>query len=157
MKKVTILVIAILFVILAVKLKDSFSINIGPKNATTPISATNSTPKKSSGLETRESNDGPVSVAVTPKDLEDGLAAWDFHMTLNTHSEELSEDLVAISELVDDQGKVYKPASWEGAPPGGHHREGILKFNPISPKPESLELKIKNVGGISERRFKWDL
>ena len=75
----------------------------------------------------------------------------------DTHSEELSEDLVAVSELLDDQGKAYKPTSWDGSPPGGHHRNGVLKFNPISPKPRSLELKIKNVGGVVERSFKWDL
>lgn len=152
MKKVTVILIAILLVILAFKLKDSFSINIGPKNINTSTNATNSA---SSGLETKESSEGPVTVAVTPKSLEESLASWDFAITLNTHSKELSEDLVAVSELVDDQEGSYKPMSWEGAPPGGHHREGILKFNPISPKPKSLELKIKNVGGIPERSFKW--
>ena len=77
----------------------------------------------------------------------------------------MSADLVAVSELIDNQGKTYKPTSWEGSAPGGHHREGVLKFNPIpegknsfiSLKPKSLELKIKNVGGVPERRFKWQL
>lgn len=144
MKKLTIIIIAILLVILVVKLKDSFSI-------------TNATNSASSGLETKKSNDGPVTVAVTPKSLGESLASWDFDITLNTHSEELGEDLVAVSELVDDQGKSYKPISWEGTLPGGHHREGVLKFNPISPRPKSIELKIKNVGGIPERSFKWNL
>lgn len=106
---------------------------------------------KTQNLETQENNEGPVSLKVTPKDL------WNFEVSLDTHSEELSEDLVAVSDLVDDQGKSHKPTSWEGAPPGGHHREGILKFNPISPRPKSLELKIKNVGGVPERSFKWGL
>ncbi|MBI2314494.1 hypothetical protein HYU93_00320 [Candidatus Daviesbacteria bacterium] len=157
MKKITVAVIAILFLILGVKLKDSFSVNIGPKNINTPVAIQGSPSQNKSDLETKESNGGPVSVAVTPKGLEKGLSVWDFDITLNTHSEELNEDLVAISELVDGQGKSYKPISWEGAPPGGHHRQGILKFNPISPKPKSLELNIKNAGGIPERRFKWDL
>jgi len=150
MKKITIIFFVLLAIVLIAILKNSFSINIG-SNAITP------TQNNDSSFETKESNDGPVSVAVTPKGLEEGLATWDFDITLNTHSEELSEDLVAVSELVDNQGKSYKPTSWEGAPPGGHHRQGILKFNPISPKPKSLELNIKNVGGIPERNFKWDL
>lgn len=164
MKKITV-IIAILLVILTIKLKDSFSINIGSKNRSTSTTVNNSassntasgetTQNQSSGLETRESNDGPVSVAVTPRSLES--ASWDFDITLNTHSEELSEDLVAVSQLIDDQGKSFKPTAWEGAPPGGHHREGVLKFNPISPKPKSIEIKIKNVGGIQERSFKWNL
>lgn len=159
MKKLTIIFIAILLVILVVKVKDSFSINIGPKNASTSTNTVNLTQNKNSNssLETKENTEGPVSVAVTPRSLENGSSAWSFDITLNTHSEELSEDLVAVSELVDDQGKSYRPTSWEGAPPGGHHREGTLKFNPISPKPKSLELKIKNAGGIPERSFKWDL
>lgn len=144
MKKLTIIFIAILLVILAVKLKDSFSTT----NTTNPVS---------NGLEIRESNDGPVSVAVTPQSVEEGASSWNFDITLNTHSEELSEDLIAVSQLIDDQGKSYKPTAWEGAPPGGHHREGILKFNLISPRPKSIELKIKNVGGIPERSFKWNL
>ncbi|MBI2086128.1 hypothetical protein HYT74_02185 [Candidatus Daviesbacteria bacterium] len=138
MKKNTIIFILVVIAALIYILKDNFSINIGPIQ------------NKDSSLETKESNDGPVSVTVTPK-------GWDFDITLNTHSEELSEDLVAVSELVDDQGKSYKPVSWEGSPPGGHHRNGVLKFNPISPKPKSLELKIKNVAGVVERSFKWDL
>lgn len=165
MEKITIIFIVILLVILAVKLKDSFSINIGPKNTATSTNATNSASsnenqggitQNTSGLETKESTEGPVSVAVTPKSLE-ASTPWDFDITLNTHSEELSEDLVAVSELLNDQGKSYKPTAWEGAPPGGHHRQGILKFNPISPKPKSIEIKIKNVGGIPERSFKWNL
>ena len=147
MKKITIVFIAIVFVVLAVVLKDIFP----PGNIITKAPTTNSS------LETKESNDGPVSVAVTPRSLEEGSSSWDFDITLNTHSEDLSNDLVAVSELVIEGGKSYKPISWEGSPPGGHHRSGVLKFDPISPKPKSIELKIKNVGGVSERSFKWNL
>ena len=150
MKKITIIFFVLLAIVLIAILKNSFSINIG-SNVITP------TQNNDSSFETKESNDGPVSVAVTPRSLEEGLSSWDFDITLNTHSEELSADLVAVSELVDDRGDVYKPISWEGSSPGGHHREGVLKFNPVSPRPESIELKIKNVGGIAERRFKWNL
>ncbi|MBI2329956.1 hypothetical protein HYU94_01035 [Candidatus Daviesbacteria bacterium] len=100
-------------------------------------------------LETKENNEGPVAIKVTPKDLSN------FEIVLDTHSEELTADLVANSELVTDQGKSYKPVSWEGTPPGGHHRSGVLKFNSISPKPKSLELRIKDIGGVLERSFKW--
>lgn len=154
MTNLTIIFIVILLVILAVELKDSFSINIGPKNISTP---TNSANPALSGLGTKESGEGPVTVAATPKSLEEGLTSWDFEIALNTHSEELSADLVAVSELIDNQGKSYKPTSWEGSPPGGHHRSGVLKFNPISSKPKSIELKIKGIGGIPERSFRWGL
>ena len=157
MKKITIIIIVILFVILVVTFKDSFSINIGPKNASTSTNTVNLTQNKNNGLETKESNEGPVTVAVTPRSLEQDLATWDFEIALNTHSEELSTDLATNSELVDNQGRSYNPISWEGSLPGGHHRSGVLKFSPISPKPKSIELKIKNVGGVTERSFEWDL
>lgn len=158
MNKLTIIFIAILVVILVVTLNGSFSINIGPKNTSTtnrPVNSSQNT--TSNGLATKESSEGPVSVSATPTNLGNGSSSWDFAIALNTHSEDLTADLVAVSELIDDQGKSYKPVSWEGSPPGGHHRNGVLKFNPISPKPKAIELKIKNVGGVAERSFKWDL
>ncbi len=142
MKKVAVIILILLLVALAVKLKGSSS--------SPPVN--NPTPYQSS-LGTRESNDGSVSVSATPHSLGN---TWDFDISINTHSGELSEDLVAVSELVDDQGRLYKPTVWEGAPPGGHHRQGILRFNPISPQPKSIELKIKNVGGVAERSFRWN-
>ncbi len=157
MKKVTIIFAGLLLIILAVFLFNNVSINIGSKGAGSGGSATVSTQSKSSSLETKENTEGPVSVAVTPLSLDNGPPTWNFEIVLDTHSGSLDADLVAVSELVDDQGKSYKPISWEGDNPGGHHREGVLKFNPISPKPKSVELKIKNVGGVPERRFKWDL
>lgn len=158
MKKLIVVVIAILFVILAVKLKSTSTSN-NPVNPASPDSGQGGQAQNknsNNGLETKESNEGPVTVAVTPQSLGTS-ATWDFAISLNTHSEELSQDLVAVSELVDDQGNSYKPLSWEGAPPGGHHREGVLNFEPILPKPKFVEIKIKNVGGIKERSFKWIL
>lgn len=156
MKKNISILIVILLVVLAFRLKDSFSINIGPKNASTSTNTVNPTQNKNgSSLETKESSEGPVTVAVAPQSLDSSSSTWNFDISLNTHSEELNVDLVIVSELIDDQGKSYKPISWEGAPPGGHHRSGVLKFDPISPKPKSIELKIKNIGGTAERSFKW--
>lgn len=157
MKKVTIIVVGLLLIVLAIKLMNSFSININSKSASNPSNVTRLTQSSNGSLEPRENNEGPVAITITPLNLKDSSSTWNFEVALNTHSEELTEDLVAVSELVDDQGKSYKPISWGGTPPGGHHREGVLKFNPISPKPKSIELKIKNVGGAPERRFKWDL
>jgi len=141
-----ILLIVILLIILVAAIKGSFSIH-----------ATKLTQSESKSLETKESANGPVSIAVTPRSLEEDLVAWDFAIVLDTHSEELTSDMVAVSELVDDEGKSYKPVSWEGSPPGGHHRSGVIKFNSVSPKPKSVELKVKSVGGVAERSFKWVL
>jgi uncharacterized protein YxeA len=148
MKKIIIIFAVVLFVILAVVLKSKPILN----NAIAP---TKIEKNANSILETKENNDGSVSVSVSPRSFND--SSWDFDITLTTHSDELNSDLVEVSELVDDKEKVYRPTSWEGSPPGGHHREGVLKFNPISPRPKFITLKIKNVGGAPERSLEWDL
>ncbi|AHB40137.1 MAG: hypothetical protein ACD_24C00479G0003 [uncultured bacterium] len=159
MKKTTVIFIVILIVILVIVLKNSLTVNIGPKDIGTPAGTNGSFQNTNSnnGLETKESNDGPVSVTVTPLDVGDNASLWSFDIALNTHSEEIGEDLTVVSVLIDDGGKTYRPISWEGSAPGGHHRSGVLKFSAISPRPNTLELKINNVGGISERSFKWEL
>lgn len=152
MKKLTIALIVILVIILAAVLKGSFSINFGSNSTDTSTNATG--PIR--GLEVRENSEGPVTVTVTPLNLEQNSTTWDFEISLNTHSEELNMDLVSVSTLVVEPGKSYNPILWEGAPPGGHHRSGVLKFNPISPRPKSIELVIKDIGGVPERSFKWE-
>ncbi len=67
----------------------------------------------------------------------------------------MSDDMAKAAVLKDENGKKYIPISWEGAPPGGHHRQGILKFGPLSPTPKKIKLVISGVGGISERKFLW--
>ncbi len=157
MKKITIVIfVVLLIVVLLTTLKNSVSLNIGSKNTSNSNNAT-AIPAQNNknNLETIESTDGPVSVVVTPLDL--GSQNWNFEISLDTHSGALDTNLAAVSELVDDQGKLYKPTSWDGPPPEGHHIKGILKFNPISPKPNSIELRIKNIGGVGQRSFKWNL
>lgn len=153
MKKIHWLLFGALLIILFFIFKDSFTININSKNApisqeikSTPLENSNSSP------DLRENTEGPVTVSVTPSF---GNEFWNFTVGLNTHTVEISQDLTLISELIDDSGKVYKPLLWEGDPVGGHHRNGVLKFNALSPKPKSVELKIKEVGGIAKRSFKW--
>ena len=75
---------------------------------------------------------------------------------MDTHSVELDQDMLRIAVLVDDKDKEYKPLRWEGAEPGGHHREGVLIFNQIVPSPKSIKLKISSIGE-AERNFIWQL
>ncbi len=96
--------------------------------------------------------DGPVTVTVTPIFSD---TKWNFNVALDTHSEELNTDLTKVSVIVTDDGREYLPINWEGDPPGGHHREGILSFNPIVPQPRFIELILKNIGGVEERKFLW--
>src|SRR5262245_63158159 len=104
----------------------------------------------------RSSADG-VTVAVTPQNLAAGTKSWDFKIVLDTHSQDLKDDLVATAVLLDDKGVKHVPVAWEGAGPGGHHREGTLKFKPISPAPDAIELQIQRVGETKPRLFRWQI
>ena len=107
------------------------------------------------GFITQTDEQGQVSVKVTPQVLANSTQ-WKFDVVFDTHSVDLNQDLVQIAVLVDDRGSEYKPTVWEGPGPGGHHREGVLVFEAISPVPSSIEVKIKDVGGVPERSFKWN-
>lgn len=107
-------------------------------------------------LSTQTSSEGSVTVKATPIDISNG-EQWRFNIVLDTHSDELSQELAEVISLRDDKGNLYKAVSWEGSPPGGHHREGELVFSPISPKPKSISLTVKNIGGIAQRTFLWEL
>ena len=107
--------------------------------------------------ETRKDEGFPVNVSVTPVEFGRDAGKWKFSVTMDTHSVELNEDILKSVSLRDDGGNIYLPLAWEGSPPGGHHREGILTFNPVSPAPAYAELKIEYVGGAEERLFRWEL
>ena len=111
---------------------------------------------KQSVLSSQINSEGSVTVGVTPNELSQA-SGWDFEMVLDAHSGNLDQDLTKNSVLVDDKGNQFPPIAWEGDPPQGHHRSGILKFKPISPKPKSIELRIGKIGEISERSFNWEL
>ena len=107
--------------------------------------------------ETKTDEQEPVLIKVTPTQLEKDAKEWKFNITFTTHSVELDLDPTQIAVLVNDKGASFKPTGWEGPGPGGHHREGILIFNPIQPIPQYIKLIIRDVGGIPQRSLRWDL
>ncbi|MCL5797357.1 MAG: hypothetical protein M1366_00960 [Patescibacteria group bacterium] len=101
--------------------------------------------------------DGTVIYTVTPKNLGASATTWDFDIKLDTHTGSLDQDLVAQVRLVDDKSNEYKAVGWEGAPPGGHHREGILKFSSVTPRPTSIELKIETTNNNENSSLRWNI
>lgn len=145
--------LAILLLVLALSKKE-----LG--NKPSPPLPSGPPPSQNLGASTWEAKadqQGGVSVEVRPIELSKTAITWKFAVVLSTHSVELNEDLAQTAVLVDDQGQEYRPTSWDGSPPGGHHREGELLFKPVVPRPSFVELKVRAVGGIQERVFKWDL
>lgn len=85
---------------------------------------------------------------------------------MNTHSVDLDKyKLVEISALRTNDGIEHRPQTWEGPKGGGHHLEGILKFSPadaagkpvITKDTKKVELVIREVAGVKERLFLWEL
>ncbi len=126
-----------------------------PKSSTLPqIEQATNTPM--GNWETITNDQPPVSLKITPLELGPDAKIWKFAVVFDAHSGSLDDDPMTVVMLTDDKGTAYPTTAWEGPGPGGHHREGILMFNPIQPFPKYVELRVKNVGGVPERSFRWD-
>ncbi|MBI3479701.1 MAG: hypothetical protein HY016_05000 [Nitrosomonadales bacterium] len=109
-----------------------------------------------SGYAPQVSDELGIKVTATLQKILQGAKTWDVEVSLETHTHALSEMLENSAVLIAD-GKQYQPLGWEGSPPGGHHRKGLLRFAAVTPRPASVELQIRLVGDPTPRSFKWKL
>jgi len=109
-----------------------------------------------SAYKTKSNKENRVRVDVRPVQLLPGEPAK-FEIRMNTHSGDLSQDLVAVCTLKDNSGREYRPTSWDGSPPGGHHRSGVLEFSELGEGAESITLVIREVANVPERVFNWSV
>ena len=84
-------------------------------------------PAVEGALPTRTVDAGLVEVSITPTRFD--AQGSTFAIVLDTHAVELSMDLAA-SAVLDVDGRRWPGAGWNGDGPGGHHREGELRFDP---------------------------
>ncbi|MFZ2202318.1 MAG: hypothetical protein WAV56_02865 [Microgenomates group bacterium] len=103
-----------------------------------------------------ENSGGEVDVKVTPLILQAGERPR-FEIEFNTHSVELDFDVSAVSSLTDDSDNADTSSTWEGSPPGGHHREGILTFSSPLKSTSSVNLILRDISGIAARQFSWTI
>ena len=105
---------------------------------------------------TRQDRQGPVTVTVTLLAAPAVGAPLKAKVVLDTHSVGLDgikfEDAVALQA---SEGTEVPP-SVEQAKGGGHHREAVLAFPPLT-QPGAVRIIVKNVGGVPERSFSWEL
>ena len=113
-------------------------------------------PFAASAYDSKSNNANGVRVEVRLLEFTPGQPAK-FEVRMNTHSVDLSQDMVAVTTLKDDEGRDYLPTKWEGSSPGGHHRSGVLYFPKIEGSPKSLTLTIREIAGVPERDFAWTL
>jgi len=108
-------------------------------------------------LEARSSDAEGVRVVVQPRTNVPVDGRWEFNVSMDTHTKPLSDDLARASVLIDNAGHRLTPLAWQGGPPGGHHRKGVLQFPFAGGNPKSIELQIKSVEGAEKRVFQWQL
>lgn len=121
------------------------------------VSASLTASAQTKSFPVRESNEGQVRVSVTPESLSKTADTWRFAVQFSTHVTPITQDMLAVTSLSDGKGAGEKPTAWEGDPPGGHHRRGVLVFKRIDPMPAAITLDIQQVGGIADRSFTWNL
>jgi hypothetical protein len=105
---------------------------------------------------TKQDRQGPVTVVVTLLAPAAG-APLKAKVVLDTHS--VSLDAVSFEQAVAMRaadGAEVRPTAVEQTSGSGHHREAVLVFPPLPPG-GSVRLVVKNVGGIPERTFSWEL
>lgn len=105
---------------------------------------------------TQTNSGGGVTVKVTLLDSKtDGDLS--FQVVLDTHSVNLDVyDLKKIAVLRNDGGKDYFPKTVESKG-SGHHRQSTLVFAKMANGTKRVELVIKDVAGVKERIFRWEL
>lgn len=104
---------------------------------------------------TKRDQQGPVTVAVTLVTPPSADSPVRVTVVLDTHSVGL--DGIAFDQAVAVRradGRDVAPTAIEEASGGGHHRRAVLVF-PAQAGP--LRVVVKNVGGVAERSFVWDL
>ena len=106
---------------------------------------------------TQRDGQGPVTVIVTlaaPPQVGMPIRAT---VVLDTHAVAL--DGVAFEQAValrTPEGADVAPTSVEGATGGGHHRQAVVIFPPVT-QPGTVRILVKSVGGVAERSFAWEL
>jgi hypothetical protein len=133
-------------------------VTLPPPNPFSPNNAVAAMPAaRPAALAAQTSREGNVSVTVIPRNFSPEAASWDFEISFESHTQAVDQDLTKAAVLIDAAGKSHAPIGWEGDPPGGHHRKGLLRFKPLAGKPTSVELRIQGIGGVEVRAFRWRL
>ena len=128
---------------------------------TTPATSAPTLAAPDTGL-MRVDEQGMVVIEVTPANLGSAADTLEFEVAMNTHSVDLSMDLVALSTLSTDTGLAVQPLRWDAPPGGGHHVSGKLIFpsrvdgKSLLEGAGKLTLTILNVDAPS-RLFEWEL
>lgn len=106
---------------------------------------------------TQELSEANVTVSVTPRVLNLKEKSV-FDVAFETHSVDLAFDVASIATLDDQNRNALGSSTWDGSPPGGHHRNGTLSFSePLRQSTKQVILTLKGISGIAKRTFTWEV
>ena len=81
-----------------------------------------------------------------------------FRIEMTTHMRDLDPyRFEQIIRLRDQTGKEFPPLAVEQMMGGGHHRMAVVRFPAPDPRATVVELLVRDVAGVLERVFRWDL
>ena len=109
------------------------------------------------GLPEQMNAERGVTVKVKPLDLGANTKTWRFSVSFDTHTGDLSGNPADAAVLIDSHGDRHAASEWEGDPPGGHHRKGILTFVAPEAQGGAIALRLANIGGVPVREFRWQV
>lgn len=156
MEKGNILLVALLVAVIGVLGYALFGVLSGGSNADSGAAVqynygsnvAQAAPSSSAAM--RTSDEGQVSVDITPKKFDGGKIYFD--IGVNTHSVDLSKFELKEITLLETDGKKLYP---EFAPPlTGHHNSGQLVFS-VKEEPKEYRIIITGLAAAGERVFSW--
>lgn len=121
-----------------------------------------SSPSKVTPDQVRTDAQGAVTVDITPLNLKNAASTFDFSVSMNTHSVDLSMDMAPLATLSTNTGVTTTAVKWNAPGSGGHHVTGTLSFpTTVNGKPfllnaTQLTLTLRTLD-VPERNFQWDI
>lgn len=98
-----------------------------------------------------------VTLAVLPDEVGSESGSWEFVVAFDSHVRGALEHLPKSGVLVGPHGSQEAPIEWDGLELGPFHRHAMLRFAPITPLPEIIEVRIAVQGEPKPRVFRWKL
>ncbi len=108
---------------------------------------------------TKTDRTGPVTVEVTPLPPATAGEPLKLEVVFDTHSVNLDAVPLERVVVVRSGAGAVAPVGVESAKGSGHHRAAVLVYpgSVLAGGATALEVVVKEVGGVPERTFRWDL
>ena len=99
-----------------------------------------------------------ITVTVIPVRMEAGAGPWEFLVSLESHARGHLDALPERATLTGaGNASEQAPIEWQQPPASATFRLGTVRFRPIAPQPDAIELSVTVPGERTPRRFRWKL